>query len=392
MVSKSIEDSLKDHSTPERSSVPYIRVLVNAFCRSKQANDRDAKVAELTVWRVSEEHLHLLKEGTVVRMKNLGVKSDRGGLLQLSANADTQIESLPVEPTQHQLIQSGYVERSPKSLIRINLMSKKLDSSRLAREVDVVACILKIHRHSENTSEAWLTDESGFILKLTRNHSTQNIDPFHLGNADIPAAVAFCNIQVESFDANDQCARGVWSLSSCKAGHLMRLRCDELQSWCSSLSGLESCNATLARIHAGIPKCSCGGASKLCIGYILGIYIHDANSVGVLIDWGEETPVTARLPPHHLSEALLLCHNSSASSGGIDAITLGQHLFEYDNLQRTLPLLGEYFRNNQALLQFTLEMPVSYGEESPLPAVTKVSLASADALSRLHLDNSEQES
>ena len=108
MVSKSIEDSLKDHSSSQRTSAPYVKVLVKAFYHSKRtARNLDhpastqSKSAELTIWRVSEEQLHLMKEG-VVRMKNLYPKSDRDGLLQLSANSDSQMEPLSSEPTQYQ--------------------------------------------------------------------------------------------------------------------------------------------------------------------------------------------------------------------------------------------------------------------------------------------------
>ena len=98
-----------------------------------------------------------MKEGTVLRIKNLGVKADRDGRLQLSAKADTQMEPLSSVPTQYELIQSGYEERRPKSLVRITLMSKKPEPSRLAREVDIVACIVKIVRMDDNTTYAYLT-------------------------------------------------------------------------------------------------------------------------------------------------------------------------------------------------------------------------------------------
>jgi hypothetical protein len=128
-VAKSIEDSVKDQSPLERTSVPYIRVLVKSLRRSKQKVRRLAKkqniAAELTIWRVSEEQLHLMKEGTVVRMKNVCVRSDHDGILQLSANGDTHTESLSSQSTQIQLIRSGYEERRPKSLIHINLIAKK---------------------------------------------------------------------------------------------------------------------------------------------------------------------------------------------------------------------------------------------------------------------------
>jgi len=403
MISKSIEDSLKDHSSSERKSVPYIKVLVKAFCHSKQTarnldhHARTQKIsAELTIWRVSEEQLRLLKEGTVVRMKNLGVKSDRDGLLQLSAKSDTQMEPLSSEPTQYQLIQSGYEERCPRSLIRINLMSKKMEPTRAKREVDVIACVIKIQHQGDNTSAAYLADESGFVMKLERNHSSQNNDPFHLGNveASLPAVVAFCNIQVASFDTTEQCARGSWSISSCKAPrHLTQSRCEELQAWCNSFSGVEHCRTVLDRINAGIPICAGPfNRYRVCIGYVLGFDVHDTNSdpitsaMNVVIDYGEEFPLTARFPLHLLPQALRLSQNNSATRDDVDGPSIVQrNLFSHANLHSNLSILGEYFQNNQTLFHFSLETTSCYGDAVPMPEVTKISIATTDALSRLHL-------
>jgi len=403
MVSKSIEESLKDHSSSERTSEPYIKVLVKAFCHSRQIArnlDHHAKTqkmsAELTIWRVSEEQLQLMKEGTIVRMKNLGVKSNRGGL-QLSANSDTPMEPFPSDVSQYQLIQSGYEERCPRSLIRINLMSKKCEPSHLAREIDLVACIVKIQKLGDNTSAAYLTDESGLLMILERNHTSQNSDPFHLGNveASLPSVVAFCNIQVTSFDTVEQCARGAWSTSSCKAPrHLMQLRCEGLQAWCNSYSGVGHCRNVLDRINAGVPMCA--GPSirhKVCIGYILGFDACDANcdpitsTTNVAIDYGDEFPLTVRFPLHLLPEALHLSQNVSTAHHNGDGSSFAQeNILDHANLFCHLPSLGEYFQNNQTLFHFSLETASCYyGDELPVPEVTKISLATTDALSRLHL-------
>ena len=402
MVSKSIEDSMKDHASSERKSSSYIKVLAKAFCRSKKqvTADKQKQLAELTIWRVTEEQLYLIKEGTVVRIKELGVKSDRGGLLQLSANAKTVMESLPSEPTQYQLIQSGYEERSPKSLIRINLMSKKLEPSRISREVDVVACIVKIHKLDDHTSVAYLTDESGFVMKLMRNHGSQNNDPFHLGNVEaatsLPVVVAFCNIQVTSFDSVDQCATGAWSLLSCKAKQMTQLRCDELQAWSTSLTGIEDCRTILDRINAGISICAGPfNRNRVCIGYILGVAVcddvKDADSneleVNVTVDYGEELPLLARLQFQLLLDAMSLCQSNHLTTQSVEQTqySTANNAFNHIDLLPKLSALDGYFQDNQTLLRFSLETASCYGNELPIPVVTGVYCASMDAMSRLHL-------
>ena len=401
MVSKSIEDSLKDHSSTERTSSSYMRVLVKVFCRSKKVRaDKQQQLAELTIWRITEEQLHLMKEGTFVRMKDLGVKCDRGGFLQLSANAATIMESLQKDPTQYQLIQSGYEERRPISLIRITVMSKKLEPSRLAREVDIVACIVKIHQLDDHTSVAYLTDESGFVMKLIRNHGLQNKDPFHIGNVEtmsLPTVVAFCNLQVTSFDTIEQCATGTWSISSCKARNLMKLRRDELQSWSNSSIGMEDCRSVLDRIKAGIPICAGPfNRYRVCIGYILGIdecadtkhtgRTTDRDNVNVVVDYGEDIPLTARLPIHLLLTALQLTQNITTN------FSIETSFLTATMVNHSTNSLSEYFQNNQILFRFALEMVSCYGNGNELfmPTVTGVSLAATDALSRLYLSGGSQ--
>jgi hypothetical protein len=396
IVSKSISDSLKSVSHSERTSLPYVRMLVRAFCHLKQKDRRHVRTeqmtAELTIWRVSDEQLNRIKEGVVLRMKNLGVKADRDGRLQLSAKADTQMEPLSREPTQYELIQSGYKERRPTSLVRITLMSKKLEPSRLAREVDVVGCIVKIDHIDDNTSSAYLTDESGFVMKVMRTHRSQNNDPFQLGNVEqsLPTVVAFCNIEIVSFDTKEQCALSIWSPSSCKAKHSMHSRCEEIQTWCSSASGLEHCSTVLDRINAGIPICAGPfNRFRVCIGYVLGVDECESNletyGMNVVIDYGEEFPLTARLPFYLFSDVLQLAQSKSTTDASGESSTATEEVFDREKILTKYCSLSNYFQRNQTLLHFSLEVPSFYGDELKLPVVTGISIANADALSRLHL-------
>lgn len=392
-VAKSIEDAVKDHSHSERTSLPYLRVLVKAFCRSKQKGRRQtnkqSKTAELTIWRVTEEQLHLMKEGTVVRMKNVAVKSDHDGMLQLSAKCDTQMEPLPAQPTQFQLIRSGYEERRPKSLIYINLIAKKLVPSRLAREVDLVACIVKMQRLDSTTSAAYLTDESGFVMKLIRTHTSNNNDPFQLGNVEtsLPTVVELCNVEITSYDTADQCAIGAWGIFTCKARHSMRLRHDEVQDWCNSASGIECCSSIIIdRINVGIPSCITPfNRCMLCIGYILGFEVDGTTlEMNVIVDYGEEFSLVARIPFYLLLHALRLNQSNSSTSDGVDLTSiLTGSMFKRTNILSTCCFLGEYFQQNQMLFRFIIEKASCYGVDSLFHTVTGMSVAATDSLCRL---------
>ncbi len=392
-VAKSIEDSVKDQSPLERTSVPYIRVLVKSLRRSKQKVRRLAKkqniAAELTIWRVSEEQLHLMKEGTVVRMKNVCVRSDHDGILQLSANGDTHTESLSSQSTQIQLIRSGYEERRPKSLIHINLIAKKSEPSRLSREVDVVACIVKIQRLDNNTSAAYLTDESLFVMKLTRIHSSHNTDPFQLGNLEtaLPAVVEFCNVTITSFDTTEQCSIGSWGIFTCKAKHFMRLRHDEIKNWCSSASGMEQCSIIVERINAGLPSCASPfNRYNFCIGYILRFDVHDISlDMNVFIDYGEEILLMARFPFNLLLHAIRITQSNSLTSDSVEFTSiLAGNMFNRANILYTCNILGEYLRRNQVLFRFSLERSSCYGVDMQFHEVIGISLAATDSLCRLN--------
>lgn len=383
-------DSLENASRCERTSVPYVRVIVRSFCHLKQKSRHRAraeqKTAELTIWRVSDEQLNRVKEGTVLRMKNLGVKADRAGRLQLTAKADTEMEPLSSEPTQYELMCSGYEERRPKSLVRVTLMSKKPEPNQLAREVDIVACIVKIDRLDDNTSSAYLTDESGLVMKLIRTHSSQNNDPFHLGNVEtLPTVVAFCNIQVSSFDTTEQCALGTWGISSCKVKHSIHVRFEEIQTWCNSASGMEHCITILDRINTGIPICAGPfNRFRVCIGYILGFDECETNlhpttyGANVVIDYGGDFPLMACLPFHIFSDTLQLARSNSTT----DAIGLS---FDRTDIPTNYFSLSNYFQRNQTLFRFSLEIASCYGDELQVPNVTGISIADADSLCRLHL-------
>jgi hypothetical protein len=374
MVSKYIGDSMREESAPERKSNPYVKTLVVTFHRNRMTASTQAS-AELTVWRVSDEQFELLKEGTVVRMKNLGVKEKSlDGLLQLRASPETVMVPLADE-SKRQLAQSGYEERRPKSLIKINLMSKKMKTDRLSNEVDVVACVAKIQQLGENSTAIYLTDETGLALKLTRNHSATNTDPFQLGNSKVQLVVSFCNIQITAFDEIEQCATGTWSLFSCKSNRIDS-RYEELDLWCRSQCGADTIGAVCARIEAGIPVI--GGLSnrhQISIGYILAFLEADgfttSQRIKAAIDYGETMPLVADFPIHLIQHTLGLLQN-------IELCEHAQPAVKWD-----ISLLNEYFQNSQKLFHFSFEVVSCYGGNSPTLRITQISLANVDALSRL---------
>lgn len=380
MMSKYIGDSMKEESAPERTSNPYVKMLVKTYHSDRTFVSTQA-AAEMTVWRVSDEQLDMLKEGAVIRMTNLGVKEKcRDGFLQFQASSETLMVPLSDE-SKRQLAQSGYEERRPRSILKINLMSKKMGTDRLSNEVDVVACVAKVQHLGDNSTAIYLTDETGLVLKLIRNHSANNSNPFQLlGNTQTHPVVSFCNVQITAFDEIEQCATGSWGLFSCKINR-RDPRYEDLESWCHSQRGIDTIGSVCDRLEAGIPVI--GGLSnkhQISIGYVLGFFQSDiptdCQEVNVVIDYGEPIPLVAQIPIHLIQHASQLLQNKElcerAQSTGLVDVTL----------------LNECFQNNQKLFHFSLEVVTCYGGDSPILRITQVSLANVNALSRLLLGKS----
>ena len=381
MISKTIQDSMNDDPSKERKSKSYVKLLVSAFSTKK--NRKSASLlAELTIWRVSDQQLDLVQEGSIVRMKDLVVKpKSKRGMLQLSANQETPMESLSGQPSHEQLIEAGYSPRIPMSFIHINIMAKQLigvkNSMSVEHELDVAACVIKVSRIGENTTVLYLTDESGLLMKVKRDHKTDNSDVFALGNTPLPAVVAYKNLRLSSFDEDEHCAVATWELLSCKGNHCMQRICDDLHSWCTSDSGVKCCRVVLDKINAGIPFGTDHFIkSKVCFGYILcvdGANSHDVPTsagVDIIIDYGGSS-IKACLPMHLLQQAIEL-HQDTCTKicPGLSGLSLLNYLIRY----------------NQMLLRFVLKETSSYsGESTVVLKVIGLSPAKINELARLHL-------
>ena len=387
MMSKSIEDSMRNDPLVERKSKAYVKLLVMAFSpkgATENNSHRTPLVAELTIWRVSDEQFDQANEGAVLRMKNLVVKSEsKHGVLQLSANHETPIEALSQQPSYEQLIQSGYNHRAPMPLIKINILAKQQlsietnDDNRAAHEFDVIACVVKVSQVGDNTTVLYLTDESGLVIKLKRDHKVESNDPFSLSSTALPAVVAFHNLRIASFDKIEHCAVAVWELLSYKANQSTTERFMDLQSWCNSEDGFRSCNFVLDKVNLGLPLFGRSIENKVCFGYILCAHERYLNAFStsnatITIDCGGKI-VEACLSMPLVHQAIRLLQNDDKGP------------YEKSDLQSlNLQSLNHLLCCNQMLLRIALEETSNYQGKSHMLQVTDISIAKVEELVRLH--------
>eukprot|EP00586_Coscinodiscus_wailesii_P000068 CAMPEP_0172480112 /NCGR_PEP_ID=MMETSP1066-20121228/5055_1 /TAXON_ID=671091 /ORGANISM="Coscinodiscus wailesii, Strain CCMP2513" /LENGTH=1175 /DNA_ID=CAMNT_0013241137 /DNA_START=62 /DNA_END=3586 /DNA_ORIENTATION=+ len=297
LMQKTIDETLQENEQLEtRESTPFIKLMVKTLQRDEgthcgRINKIDNNVgAILTVWNVSEDQLSRLKEGNVLRIKNVAVKpSLRDEMLQLSANKKTRFQELPfkTKPSPHTLQLSGYQPRCFASMIRAHIQSKKMtlssQSSSLLRgdnvDIDVIGVVLRLTTekcHDKDDSilrRIYMTDESGLILRLEKRISAaaaaEESDCFGTAGPWTAATAekkvyAIRDVRVSSFDQTNGCAVVLWTNSSSlylkkdenRKGNNnsgVRNREDSLKKWFSSKEGQLLCNTVLESFDAGVP-------------------------------------------------------------------------------------------------------------------------------------------
>jgi len=357
MTRKWVDSTLQEDPSLTRTSIPFLRVFVKAYrtnsagAQKKRASGNGAEPpmknegAILTIWRISEEQCNLIKEGNVIRVRNLAVKSTlHDGLLQLTANAKTQMQEHPSSPIQQQQLHfSGYKKRAHISMVRMHIFSKKRLTSSTSLpatgEVDIAGNILKFEKKRRGLSEVvmvYMSDESGLILRLEKEVEDADDDFLYPqlskvvqeGGNDV--VIAFHDVSILRFDVEENTAVAAWTRSS--SFHIKngspRLR--SLQSWCESSAGKMLRSNLATAFRAGIPITNKYPSDQaLAIGYILCFKKKDFSSpscpsdvphhsifssVQVLIDCGSHIPINAEFPLYLLEQLLRLWNQDKSKT------------------------------------------------------------------------------
>ena len=302
MTRRMIDAKMQSNVSLFRSSTPFLRITVKSLqdpppqtCAADEDEDKERIIpnqpsATLTVWRMTEDQSNVLKEGTVIRIKDLAVKSElRDEMLQFSANDKTRMQALVQQPSSRQLQYSGFSRRCFAPIIRAHVLSRKASSSRKASGAHMDFAGVLVRSEHENhgmvyTSFSYFTDESGLLLRLQRDLDPNDESSLVGWNKalDLGQVLAFKDVLVLPFDSKANCAVVSWSQPTLqeKKGHFNDRRIKTLQRWIESEDAERTCSMVLASFDAGLPLyCRLPQRTEIAMGYILEIRFRDANVV-----------------------------------------------------------------------------------------------------------------
>jgi hypothetical protein len=395
MAQKEIEARLDGDTAMFRESTPFIRFFVksyNSFNKKKGTDESVCEGALLTIWNPSEQQLSLLREGHVVRIRNLSVRATKHeGLMQLTAGAKTQMESIlssPLLPSK--LTSLGYTNRVFAKLFRVHAIAKKLSGNLLpsspAPEVDTAAILLRVLQEgsTEERELIYMTDETGLVLRVERDRTSDQDDIFisrsqsARQNTENPTSVAFRDLRITHFDSAENCAVAVYTQTSSVASKTARF--SELLKWAESPSGRRLLRRIAACMDSGIPlNQPASNQTAIAIGYIAGFNIPERSNdshLEIMVDCGMAELQVWELPFFLLDDALSLCNVAR------EPVSLER---EVDEKYAKLKVLGKIFGARGLLLVFALRRKSNMACEDGKYEVRKVNVADSNALAHVYV-------
>jgi hypothetical protein len=388
LVQKRIQDEidakLEELDCCLEESVPFVKLLVTD--RSEGAVSGASQFAEravLTIWRPTNAQLDLLQEGSLVRIKNLGVKSERfDGLLQFSCGSSTPMSSIPSIDANQSL--EGLPWHSYTSLLRAHLQTKRCwnESSNDRCVLNVLGVVLKVEMLDDNQGwNIFLTDESRLLLCVYCDKEIHQKSPaaMVLNSSGKPAIAGFSNLRATLFDYTECCAVAQFDGLS----HVqIEPRCQQatrLADWVQSDMGCVELKKLTLYLNSGIHGSGLPGSSATrAIGYISGFhYSYTHTRLLVMVDCGGSYIHTFKLPLDLLPVITVLCPDLE------EYVAL--HV-EGESLLSNLPVIGRVLRARQTMFSFTVHSMSTAPLDFPgcVMEVSHVSAVDTNALAALY--------
>jgi hypothetical protein len=383
-IQDEIDAKLEELDCCLEASVPFVKLLVTDDSEGAVSGESQfAERAVLTIWRPTNTQLDLLQVGSLVRIKNLGVKSERfDGRLQFSGGASTPMSYIPSSNAYQSL--EGLLGHSYTSLLRAHLQTKRCwnGNSNDRCMLNVLGVVLKVEMLDDNQGwNIFLTDESRLLLCVYGDRDIHQNSPGAtvLSSGGKPAIVGFSNLRATLFDYAECCAVAQFDgLSRIQ----IEPRCQQaarLAEWVQSDMGCVELKKLTLYLNSGIQGSGMPGSSATrAIGYISGFhYSYTHTRLLVMVDCGGSSLHTFKLPLDLLPAIAVLCPDLE------EYVAL--HV-EGESLVSKLPIIGRVLRARQTMFSFTVHSMSTAPLDFPgcVMEVSHVSAVDTNALAALY--------
>ena len=365
-IQQEIQAKLEDEPSLERNSTPFVRIIVRSHDRSLLAPGQgpiSGDTAVLTVWSPTEEQLHALREGAVVRAQSVSAgRRLYDGKIQLTANSRTPVSILPFTPQSKKILDmAGFTERLYSSIFQVHVTSRSLLQSSSSRtgssnnnECDFLGIILKVVEETTlKRASIFVVDKSNLVVRVQCEYKRGVGDLLGLRSllarqcVEQPRVVAFRDVTILPFDEVQNCAvvdfRGLSSLQAQSAEAMT----GRLQLWAESEAGRQHLSKFATYWDAGLSMVQKSRATFIpAIGYIAGFTIHPSSTqLKILVDCATGKLQEWALPPH-------LVQNLKLPESSRETVSLSP---KDEEIYSRLSLLGKIFIAKGVLFRFTLK-------------------------------------
>ena len=351
-VEQEIAAKLEETQDDFASSTPFIRVLVSSSTLKERTGLADELVSEeavLTVWNPSEEQVETLKNGCILRLKNVVVRDNRfDGRLQLSGNSRTRIAPLQSLPSRRVSKQPS--AREVTTIFRIHRISKKaLHGKKIYQGyTNVVGIVIKTERsESQSMWAIILSDKSGLCLRVQGTVDRVDFDriftlpTFTHGGSNAVLVVGFEGLCLLPFDTASGCAVAEFSNKSQVTFVKPSSECS-LGEWASTGRGKRRLASLALSLTTNLPQTR---STLVAIGFIVGFRVLSSQKLFVEVDCGNRSIQVWRVPLGLVQRLARSCEELS------DIVALN---FEDECKAHRLTSLSQIFRSRQSPFRFEI--------------------------------------
>lgn len=340
-VQKEMNSKLEELDIVCEPSVPFVKALLSSPNSEVPSND-----AILTLWRPSSEQLVLLREGSVLRMRNLDPKSARfEGMRQFVGNSCTRMWAVSNGSS------NSLQRRNSTTLFSVTLASKACWLGAFPGTsngiVTVVGVVLDIkYCDNDHGWTLYLTDKSHLVLRIQCDDNCEKFSSFQ--DDDFPV-VEFHGLRVMPFD-NDE---GYAVLQYCTTSRFFfkpdSRRARSLMEWSTSRNGFRSLEYLRLYSSMGLQQAVNSDAQTVkAVGFIAGMHVLlSYPQIAMHIDCGMSIMQRWKLPLAVISSFPASCIDSDLN----DTVVLNEKE-EWKLTQLTK--LGHVYRARKGLFCFSL--------------------------------------